>query len=183
MAKPTIVDGKVIVANIPMCDDQGCPSRFNCYRHGQGGRLAVANKQPYFAEPTRARDEESCAFFWPVNPKGVRRPRIRRITVEEQYTIRNDPAQIKAFISARDVAKMLDIAPATLEGWLRRPDLNFPPPLKMGKNRMWTRAEIAEFLKSDHLRGIGARGRHAWLGATKESPAYPWVHTVQAEPK
>lgn len=187
---PKVRDGNLIVANIPMCDDQGCPSRTNCFRHSAGGRVPRAEKQPYFAEPTRGKDEDSCPFMWPIRVNKVRYPRVRRVTVVSQYTIRNDPAQLRAFLTVKEVAKICgDVSPHTIESWSRRTDLHFPKPLKIGsRTRVWLRSDIEAYLKSEEIRGTGARGRHAWVGGTAENPAHPWVHpeaspdTVHDEP-
>jgi predicted DNA-binding transcriptional regulator AlpA len=174
---PKVRGDNLIVTNLPMCDDLGCPSRTNCFRHIEAGRVPRAQNQPYFAEPVRARDEDHCAFYWPIRPKGIRMPRIRRVTIEQQYTIRSDPSQMKMLLTAIEVARMFAVTKPTIDSWLKRHDLNFPKPFKIGnKNRMWYRSDIDTFIRSDALRGVGARGRHAWLGGTADNPAYPWVH-------
>jgi hypothetical protein len=95
MGKPTVEGNVLLITNTPMCDDLGCPSRKNCFRHSASGRVARPNKQPYFAEPTRAKDDISCPWYWPIVVHGERRPRVRRVTVIEQFTIKNDPSQLK----------------------------------------------------------------------------------------
>jgi predicted DNA-binding transcriptional regulator AlpA len=167
----------IIVINSPMCEDLGCPSRKNCFRHGAAGRIPRSVAQPYFAEPTRDPEAISCPWYWPLKVEGIRLPKVRRVTTVKQYTVKNDPGQIKTFITIGEVASMLGVRPSTIAKWSKRPDINFPEPLKLGnKNKHWVRLEVEDFLKSDENRGVGLRGaqhRH-WMGATPEHPAWPW---------
>jgi predicted DNA-binding transcriptional regulator AlpA len=179
MALPKIDRALVPVVNTPMCDDLGCPSRKNCFRHAASGRIPRAEKQPYFAEPTRTADEDSCPWYWPLILHGFKKPKVRQVTVVREYTIRNDPKQVSAFISINDVAKMLCCSPQTVKNLTKRDDLNFPQPFNLaGRIRYWLRTDIENFLKDEGLRGWGSQGRHAWKGGNDTMPAYPWVHTA-----
>ncbi|UMO76014.1 hypothetical protein [Planktothrix phage Pra-JY27] len=173
-----VAKSAIFVVNAPMCEDAGCPSRKNCYRHPASGRVPRAEGQPYFAEATRGADETSCPWQWPLRIEDRKAPKVKRVSAAGHYTIKNDPTQVKTFISRTEVANMLGIRPTTVDRLCRRPDISFPQPMKLGnKNKHWVYAEVEAFLKSPENRGIGVRGAkpRSWIGGTQQQPAYPFI--------
>lgn len=164
-----------VIGSHPMCEDGSCPSKANCYRHPASGRIAKPKAQPYFSEPTRAKDEASCPFYWPIKVPGVKRPSLRRLTVDHDYTYRNDPSQIAMFLNSGDVAKMLGVTKNTVAKMVKRVD--FPKPISLsGKIKLWSVADIETWLESNRTRSGEGVGWHAWRKPREEGPAYPWIH-------
>lgn len=168
-----------IINNHPMCEDASCPARENCFRHRASGRLPRASAQPYFSEPTRARDEESCDYHWPIRVAG-RRVQVRRAGVDKNYTYRNDPSQISMFLRIGEVAKMMNLAPGTVRRLQKR--AGFPAPVVLsGKTRYWNRSEVEQYLLSGQDNSREGVGRHAWRKPPGTQEAFPWEHEEEVE--
>jgi predicted DNA-binding transcriptional regulator AlpA len=55
------------------------------------------------------------------------------------------------YLTQGGLAQMLQVCVTTLQKTIRRPD--FPRPIRIGKSRRWSKAEVEEYLRKDRERG------------------------------